>query len=288
MYDRQKSARRLAREAAGRLERTGVPEPVASAEVLLSELLGVGRTDLAFYDAPLTDEQRATYEAWISRRAEREPVQRILGYGYFRNLKLHLNEDALIPRPDTESVVDATLECVDRRGGRGVVLDVGTGSGAIAIAIAQERPGCEVHASDVSVEAVEISRHNAELNGAEVCFHEADVVSGLDFLNGRVDLLVSNPPYIPSDATYRLAPEVHRWDPHLALYSGTEELTFYRRIFAETPPLLAGGADVVLEIGDGQAEPVLSLGESHGFTPLEWRPDLAGSPRVALLRWPGR
>jgi release factor glutamine methyltransferase len=287
LRDRETSARQLAREAAGRLEKAGVPEPVASAEVLLSELLGIGRADLGFYDGPLTDEQRAVYETWISRRMEREPVQRILGYGYFRNLKLYLNEHALIPRPDTECVVDVALECIDRRGGRCVVLDIGTGSGAIAIAIAQERPGCEVHATDISEGALEISRRNAELNGAEVQFHEADVASGLDFLNGKVDLLISNPPYIPSDATHRLAPEVHRWDPHLALYSGPEELTLFRRIFTETPPLLTDGADVVLEIGDGQAEAVLALGESAGFTPLGWRPDLAGSPRAVLLRWPG-
>ena len=281
------SARELSREAAARLERAGVPEPIASAEVLLSELLGVGRADVAFYDEPLTDEQRALYETWISRRMEREPVQRILGYGYFRNLKLYLNEHALVPRPDTESVVDVALECIDRRGGRGVVLDIGTGSGAIAIAIAQERPGCEIHATDLSEGALEIACYNAELNGVEIHFHGADVVAGLDFLNKRVDLLVSNPPYIPSDAATRLAPEVHRWDPHLALYSGPEELAFFRRILAETPPLLPAGADVVLEIGDGQAETVLALGEACGFTPLGWKPDLAGSPRVAMLRWQG-
>ncbi|HEX2728285.1 MAG TPA: peptide chain release factor N(5)-glutamine methyltransferase [Rubrobacteraceae bacterium] len=282
------SARELSRQAAARLERAGVPEPVASAEVLLSELLGVGRADVAFYDGLLTDEQRTLYETWISRRMEREPVQRILGYGYFRNLKLYLNEHALIPRPDTESVVDVALECIDRRGGGGVVLDIGTGSGAIAIAIAQERPGCEVHATDLSEGALEIARHNARLDGAEVRFHSADVAAGLDFLNKRVDLLVSNPPYIPSDAANRLAPEVHRWDPHLALYSGPEELTLFRRILAETPPLLFPGADVVLEIGDGQAKSVLALGEAYGFTPLGWRPDLAGSPRAVLLKWAGR
>ena len=116
MRERRTNARGLARDAAGRLERAGVPEPVASAEVLLSELLGIGRAELDLHEEPLTEEQRAVYEAWISRRMEREPVQRILGYGYFRNLRLHLNEHALIPRPDTESVVDVALECIDRRG----------------------------------------------------------------------------------------------------------------------------------------------------------------------------
>jgi release factor glutamine methyltransferase len=281
------SARGLVRDTTRRLEAAGVPEPAASAEVLLSELLGKRRGELAQYEEPLTAEQAALYEAWIRRRLEREPVQRILGYAYFRNLKLELNEHALIPRPDTESVVDAALEAVDRQGGRCCVLDIGTGSGAIAIAIAQERPSCEVHATDISEGALEISHHNAKLNGTKVRFHKADIVSGLDLPNSSVDVLVSNPPYVASDQTERLAPEVLTWDPATALFSGPDELLFYRRIFAETPLLLKNGADVVLEIGDKQARTTLELGRRSGFEPLGTRPDLAGTPRAALLRWVG-
>src|SRR3712207_2250735 len=189
------SARQAARDAAERLEQAGVPEPAASAEILLSELLGIGRCEILLREEPLPDEQAALYEAWIGRRLEREPVQRILGYAYFRNLKLELNEHTLIPRPDTESVVGATLEAVDRRGGRCRVLDIGTGSGAIAIAIAQERPFCEVHATDISEGALEIARRNAESNGTTVRFHGADIVSGLELTTKSVDLLVSNQPY---------------------------------------------------------------------------------------------
>jgi release factor glutamine methyltransferase len=276
----------VARRAAARLERAGVPEPVASAEVLLSELLGVGRAELALCEGPLTGKQASLYEAWISRRLEREPVQRILGYAYFRNLVLDLNEDTLIPRPDTESVVDLALERIDLRGYPCVVLDVGTGSGAIAVSIAQERPRCEVHATEVSETALEAARANADRNDTRVRFHHADVVSGLGFLEGRIDLLVSNPPYVDeTSASHRLAPEVRKWDPPIALYSGSDELAFFRRIFAETPPLLKGGADVVLEIGDGQAEKVMNVGEAAGFSPLAVRDDLAGTPRAVHLRW---
>jgi release factor glutamine methyltransferase len=280
------SARAAACRAAARLEYAGVPEPVASAEILLSELLGIGRAELAASAALLTAEQASLYEAWISRRIRREPVQRILGYAYFRNLVLDLNEETLIPRPDTESVVDAALELIDSRGYPCVVLDVGTGSGAIAISIAQERPRCEVHATDVSEAALRIARQNAAKNHAAVTFHEADVASGLHFLNGSLDLLVSNPPYVDEiSAPRRLAPEVREWDPPAALYSGTDELSFFRRIFAETPPLLKRGADVVLEIGEGQAEKVQDLGSKSGFVPLGVRNDLAGTPRAVLLRW---
>jgi release factor glutamine methyltransferase len=280
------SAREAARRAAKRLERAGVPEPVASAEVLLAELLGIGRAELAASAGPLTAEQASLYEAWISRRIKREPVQRILGYAYFRNLVLDLNGETLIPRPDTESVVDAALEQIDSRGYPCVVLDIGTGSGAIAISIAQERPRCEVHATDISEAALLIARQNAASNDASVSFHESDVASGLHFLNGSIDLLISNPPYVDEiSAPRRLAPEVREWDPPLALYSGTDELAFFRRIFAETPPLLKRGADVVLEIGEGQAEKVQDLGSRYGFVPLGVRNDLAGTPRAVLLRW---
>jgi release factor glutamine methyltransferase len=280
------SATEAAGRAAKRLERAGVPEPVASAEVLLAELLGMGRAELAASAGPLTAEQASLYEAWISRRIKREPVQRILGYAYFRNLVLDLNGDTLIPRPDTESVVDAALEQIDSRGYPCVVLDIGTGSGAIAISIAQERPRCEVHATDISEAALLIARQNAASNDASVSFHESDVASGLHFLNESIDLLVSNPPYVDEiSAPRRLAPEVREWDPPLALYSGTDELAFFRRIFAETPPLLKRGADVVLEIGEGQAEKVQDLGSRYGFVPLGVRNDLAGTPRAVLLRW---
>lgn len=279
------NVRQAVRSATERLERAGIPEPAASAEVLLSELLGIGRAEIAFHGEPLTEEQSALYEAWISRRLTREPVQRILGYAYFRNLVLDLNEETLIPRPDTESVVDLALEQIDRRGGSCRVLDIGTGSGAIAISIARERPFCEVHATDISEGALEIARRNAERNETTVSFHRADIASGLEFLHGTIDLLVSNPPYVDErGAERRLAPEVREWDPPAALYSGQDELAFFRRIFAETPPLLRDGANVVLEVGDGQASAVLEVGYRAGFLTLGTRPDLAGTPRAVLLR----
>ena len=279
------SARQLVRDATERLDNAGIPEAVASAEVLLSELLDVRRSELAWHEKPLTGEQAALYEDWISRRLRREPVQRILGYAYFRNLRLLLDQHTLIPRPDTESVVGAALEAIDLRGGSCRVLDLGTGSGAIAVSIAQERPSCEVHATDNTDDALRIARHNAKRAGATVHFHHADLVSGLDNLAGEVDVLVSNPPYVRSADIPQLASEVCDWDPSAALDGGPDGLDFYRRIFTEAKPLLRDGADVVLEVGDGQAEDVLELGERAGYTPLGTHEDLAGTPRAVLLRW---
>jgi release factor glutamine methyltransferase len=280
-----RSAHQLVRNAAEKLERVGVPEPAASAEVLLAELLGVKRSELALLGEPLTDEEAAIYEAWISRRLEREPVQRILGYAYFRNLRLELDEYTLIPRPDTESVIDAALEAVDRRSGSCRVVDLGTGSGAIAISVAQERPSCEVHATDDSNGVLQVARRNAVRAGAMVRFYETDLAFGLDALEGSVEVLVSNPPYVKSADIPKLAPEVREWDPRAALDGGPDGLDFYRRIFAEVSPLLVNGADVVLEVGDRQAEAVLELGRYAGFKPLGARPDLAGTLRAVLLRW---
>lgn len=281
----QASARWSIREAAARLKRAGVPEPAASAEILMAELLDVRRGDVARLEEPLTDEQTAKYGAWIFRRLDREPVQRILGYTYFRNLKLDIDEHALIPRPDTESVVSVALARIDERRGTCRVLDIGTGSGTIAVAIAQERPRCEVHATDLSEGALKVAGSNANSTGVEVHFHLADMAAGLDSLHGSIDVLVSNPPYVKTAEITDLASEVRDWDPHGALDGGPDGLDLYRRIFEETPPLLTDGADVVLEIGCDQDRSVPELGRSFGFSPVAIIPDLTGTPRVALLKW---
>lgn len=249
----------------------------------MSELLGCRRGELSFISEPLSSDRAALYESWVLRREMREPVQRILGYAYFRNLKLKLIPETLIPRADTESVVDATLEAVDRRVG-GRVLDLGTGSGAIAISIADERPGCEVHGADISEEALKISRENAARAGRCIRFHQADLTAGLQTLESKIDVLVSNPPYVPTAEIDALEPEVWSWDPRGALDGGEDGLEFYRRIFEDCPPLLAPGADLVLEVGDGQADAALELGAAAGYEPLGTRRDLAGNVRVALLR----
>ena len=279
------SARRLVQDAVEELEGAGIPEAKASAEVLLAELLGVRRSELALLKEPVTGKQAELYEAWISRRKKRETVQRILGYAYFRNLRLELDEHTLIPRTDTESVVDAALEAVDRRGGSCRILDLGTGTGAIAVSIAQERPSCDVHATDSSEGALKIARRNAQRSGVAIRFHRADLVSGLDGLLRSVEVLVSNPPYVRRADIPKLAPEVRDWDPHVALDGGPDGLNFYRRIFAESSPLLAERADVVLEVGDDQAEAVLELGRCAGYDILGTHQDLTGTRRTVQLRW---
>ena len=262
-----------------------MPEPEASAELLLSELLGVSRAEILANRPSLSEKQRLLYECWISRRRRREPVQRILGHTYFRYLKLRLNKESLVPRPDTESVVEAALEFVDRCPEGCKVLDLGSGSGAIAISVAQERPFCEVHATDISKPALEVARRNTEKAGVKVNFHHRDLFDGLEELHGRISLLVSNPPYVRSADLPNLEPEVRDWDPHPALDGGPDGLLFYRRIFAGSGPLLEDGAHLVLEVGDDQDGQVLKLGREAGFVPLGTRKDLTGKTRAVALEW---
>lgn len=235
-------------------------------------------------EAVLSEERLRVYESWILRRKLREPVQRILGHAYFRHLKLDLNKASLVPRSDTESVVDAALEVMDSSSGDCKVLDLGTGSGAIAVSIAQERPYCEVNAVDNSPAALEVAQRNAKAAGVNVNFYLGDLLDGFEELHGEISLLVSNPPYIKSEDVENLEPEVRDWDPRPALDGGLDGLDFYRRIFYEARPLLKNGAYIVLEVGDEQAREVLELGRQAGFIPLGTRQDLTGTHRVVLFK----
>lgn len=248
----------------------------------------MGRAEVYVSGAVLSEEQLGIYESWISRRKLREPVQRILGHAYFRYLKLGLNKASLVPRSDTESVVDAALEVIDLSSGDCKVLDLGTGSGAIAISIAQERPYCEVNAVDNSPAALEVAQRNAKAAGVNVSFYLGDLLDRLEELHGEVSLLVSNPPYIKSEDVENLEPEVRDWDPRPALDGGRDGLDFYRRIFSGAGPFLKDEAYIVLEVGDGQSGDVLELGQQAGLTPLGTRQDLTGAPRVVLFKREGK
>ena len=264
-----------------------MPEPVAAAEVLLCELLDTRRVDLRFEDPELSPPQLREYEAMISRRAAGEPVQRILGYAYFRNLKLHLTAETLIPRADTEVVVQAALERIDTRSSRITeecrILDLGTGSGAIAISIAQERPGCTVYASDFSEEALEAARRNVHEAEVEVEFFCGDLLELTGIPLSELGLLISNPPYIPTGELATLMSEVRDWDPHLALDGGPDGLSLYRRVIYQAGKLLPPSGELILEAGDGQAGEVARIGESNGFEVLSVFPDLAGTSRAVVL-----
>jgi release factor glutamine methyltransferase len=270
------SVREALDSATDALRAVGVESPRLDAEVLLGEATGRDRAQLASQpeaDVPASAARR--FGEMVRRRLRREPVAYILGRKGFRRLELAVDRRVLVPRPETELLVELALELEPRR-----VLDIGTGSGAIALAIAAELPGCKVTATDVSAAALEVARANTE---------------GLD-LSGRVelragtlppagssgfDLVLANLPYVSEAEWDGLEPEVTEWEPRAALLGGPDGLDVLR----ETIPAAVGLAPVLaLEVGASQAGAVGELLESAGCEEVEGRTDLAGIERVVIGR----
>lgn len=251
-----------------------VPDPRLDAEWLLSEALGVSRLEMLLNKRrELTEAEAAAYEALLARREGREPLQYILGSQSFMGFTLKTDSRALIPRNDTEALCEEALKYI-RPGGR--VLDLCTGSGALAAAIKKLRPGAEVTATDISDAALSLAKENAEKLNAEICFIRGDLFSPLAGV--KFDVIVSNPPYIPDALRGRLQAEVER-EPALALFAGDDGLDFYRRIAAEAPAHLLPGGRLCLEIGDGQGGAVKAFLYEE-FTDIQVLNDLNGLPRV--------
>ncbi|UTI65827.1 peptide chain release factor N(5)-glutamine methyltransferase [Paraconexibacter antarcticus] len=250
-----------------------VGTPRLDAEVLLAHALGVDRTQLFLEpDAPVTGAAVHTFREAVRRRSVlREPVAYITGTKGFRRLDLHVDGRVLIPRPETEHLVEAAIEQLPR-GAR--VLDVGTGSGAVALALKDERPDLDVHASDVSEDALHVAYANAQRLGLDVTFHLSDLLARTP----EVDAVVSNPPYVEDGA--RLEPEIARHEPPGALFAGMDGLDVVRRLI---PAAAAAGARwIALEIGQGQAAAVCALAPGGWVTGTV--PDLAGVERIVTLR----
>lgn len=250
------------------LEGAGVDTPRLDAEVLLAHALGLDRTQLFLArDEPVEGEAIRAFQVAVRRRSvERVPVAYLTGTKGFRHLELHVDPRVLIPRPATESLVEWAVQGLPR----GIrVLDVGTGSGAIALALKDERPDLEVTATDLSPDALAVARGNAERLGLDVRFVEGDLLAG-----ERPDAVVSNPPYVEDGA--ELQPEIAVHEPKLAFEAGTEGLDVYRRL---VPAVVAAGARIAgFEVGAGQAAAVRAL------WPADWETDvgtdLAGRDRI--------
>jgi release factor glutamine methyltransferase len=269
--------------ATARLAKAGVESARLESELLLAKACDDCARALLYaeLDREMTDEQVGAFEANIRRRESREPLAYILGEWGFRRLTLKTDRRALIPRPETEIVVERALEHI-RDLDDPQVLDVGTGTGAIALAIADEAPRARVTAMDVSPDALALARENLVLTGinGRVRLVEHDLTSGLgehDF-----DLVVSNPPYVEPDELVRLQPEVRDWEPHVALIASgaTEKLALAAR------EALRPGGWLVLETAAGAGDRVERLLSDFGFEHVTITPDLAGRDRVAEGRWP--
>lgn len=257
------------------LEAAGVETPRLDAEILLAEATGWDRARLAAEPEAGVDAGAARrFGEMVRRRVRREPVAYILGRKGFRGLELAVDGRALIPRPETELLVEIALELEPS-----TALDVGTGSGAVALAVADELPDCEVTGTDTSTAALDLARENAERLGIDrrVRFERGTVPEGR-----RFELVLANLPYVREDEWEGLAPEITGYEPREALVGGADGVEAIASTLPATVAALEPGASLALEIGVGQAGPVAELLLDLGFGQVEGRQDLAGIPRVVL------
>jgi release factor glutamine methyltransferase len=225
------------------------------------------------------------FYAWVERRRAGEPIQYITGEAEFYGLGFKVNRDVLIPRPETEHLVEKAIE-LSRGFERQRIVDVGTGSGAIAVALASNLPGADIHATDVCASALNVARANAKRYGVEarVIFRAGDLLAPV---SGKLfDLIVSNPPYVAGDDRESLSVEVRDYEPAQALFAGGDGLAIYRRLIPTAFAALFHERYLALEIGFGQQPAVEALLAGAGFTGIEFTSDLQGIPRVAVARRP--
>lgn len=286
------SVLRMLRWSTQYLEAKGVERPRIDVEHLLADTLGMKRLDLYLHhERPLSREELDMFRPRLRERARRRPVQYILGCASFRELELAVDERVLIPRPETEELVEAVLSRVREWGREGLeAVDVGTGSGAIALALLDEGPFGRVTAIDRSGHALAVAAANAERLGLDgrVRFVEGDLVTPLRSAGERVDVVVSNPPYVADADWSALPPEIREHEPRLALAAGDDGLAVYRRLVAQAGGVLRHGGLLALEVGAGQAGVVADLIRSRSGweAPVVLR-DLAGRERIVLSEWRG-
>ena len=260
--------------ATGRLTAAGCDTPRLDAEVLLAEVLDTDRAGLVTGAARgLEAGEAARFDAFVARREGREPVAYILGRKPFRFLELHVDSRVLIPRPDTEVLVEAGLGLP--RGSR--VVDVGTGSGAVALSLKHERPDLHVTATDIEAGALAVARANARRLGLEVSFRQADLLEGA---GGPFDAVLANVPYVAPEVHAELAPEIRQREPRVAVVADEDGLAIVRRLVSQ----LGHTPFVALEVGLAQEDQVAELLRRAGYAHIETRRDLAGIERVVVAR----
>ena len=267
-------------------ERRGIDSPRLTAELLLAHALEMERVRLYIeFDRPLEEPERARFRDLVRRRADGAPTYYLTGRRSFFGRVFHVDERVLVPRPETEHLIDAALGLLGDSDDGQRVLDLCTGSGCVGLTLLAERPNARLCATDLSPDALDVARDNARALDLEerVEFWRGDLFEPV--AGRRFDLIVSNPPYVPSGEIERLAPEVRR-EPAMALDGGEDGLDLIRTIVAGAPEFLEPGGAICLEIGEGQGAALLELLRAAGFTGTKIERDLAGLERVAVGRLP--
>jgi len=271
------------------LAKKGVDSARLQAELLLAHVLHLPRMQLYLnFERVLTQEQQDTLRKLVLRRGEREPLQHILGSTSFCGLEIVVSRHVLIPRPETELLAEQGWTFLNQRVAPGLAptaLDFGTGSGCLAVALAAQCPTAQVYALDIAPEALEIARENAARNGVaeRVRFLQGDGLATVP-AELRFDLIVANPPYIPTSEIDLLQPEVRNYDPRSALDGGPDGLSFYRHLANEAGPLLKSEGKLMLEFGDGQENQLLELFQKQNWIVEGNVQDYTQRPRLLILR----
>lgn len=274
---------------AGFFRSRNIDSPRLTAELLLAEVMGVGRIDLYIrHDQPLSKTELASYRKMIRRRVKREPVAYILESTEFWGLPFSVTPDVLIPRPETEHIVEAALARLPKQSPeKKRIIDLGTGSGAMVVSLAVERPGHIYFAVDKSYPALQVAKKNAELNGAAelICFFAGNWLDAVNQAVPGFDIIVSNPPYVPSGDVPDLQPEISRYEPHMALDGRKDGLEAIRLIVCKAPEYLVQGGFLLVEIGYDQKPALEELCRGQEvFSNIEFIKDYAGHYRVAVLQ----
>jgi release factor glutamine methyltransferase len=271
--------------ASATLARAGVASARLDAELLMAAAAGVSREAVVSGAVRIDAEAMERFERMLVRRKAREPLAYIVGYREFFSLEFAVRPGVLIPRPETETLVETALDFLRNRP-CATVLDIGTGSGAVAIAIAANAPSARIVAIDISKVSLEVAAGNARRNrcAGRIALRESDCFAGLEADAPPFDLIVSNPPYIGAREIETLAPEVRDFEPRIALTDGGDGLEFYRRIAAGVSRWLGRGGEVIVEVGAGQAEAVERIMRGAGLAADGRIRDLAGVERVVRAR----
>lgn len=274
----------ILKQASAQLRDASVPNDLLDAQTLLAHALGQDRTYLIIhFNQSLSDDLIAQFQTYIHRRATGEPLQYIVGKQAFYGLEFEVTPAVLIPRPETELLVEETLRLAADLAAP-IVCDVGTGSGCIAVTVARELATAQVIATDISPAALAVARRNAERNGVleRIEFIESDLLGNVS-PSLKADFMLSNPPYIAASEMPTLQREVRDWEPHLALTDFADGLQFYRRLLAEAPNFLKPGGYLIFEMGYQQAATIKALVEPNVWrAPKAWR-DLQGIERTMVL-----
>lgn len=272
----------LLQSAAETLATAGVDTPILDAEVILSRAIGCSRVDLLSHPGLVpSDKAIEKFMQGVDRRTEREPLAYIIGEREFYGICFEVDRSVLVPRPETEVLVDTAIQFL-RNLRCPAVADIGVGSGAVAVSIAKNVPDAVVYGTDLSASALEVARRNAELAGVQERMHflEGDLYAPLDDMS--FDLIVSNPPYIPTGEIDSLEPEIAKYEPREALDGGPDGMDCHRRLTSAAPEYLKCGGALALEVGAGQSSAVGELFRANGFKDVRAVPDYGGIERVVF------